>query len=235
MKSVSKTESEAFLNASNAILFVPSHEISNQQVEGLIKNFCGIIIRKFEDLPDISMKTVYLCGDISLVVNSLNSPFHTTTIHNINIIEEISTNYDDMNWKIVKLGQVPILIHGVGVYYRNLFNDQQSNYFQQINTEHTFQTLTESNKPSLALRTGIYITPVKKSIDGDLHFNLLRCSSNLSGPTCNFSPTDNFIVQTLNNQVMNVFDNPARLNHILAQIYHNTSSSDNSNNKQTKA
>ena len=129
------------------------------------------------------------------------------------------------------LGRVPISVHGVGVYYRRFFN-LDLDLFNRISTEHTFQTLTESNKPGKAHRTGIYLTPVTQ--DGeDLHFHLLRCSTNLSGPTENFRATDRYIVDALNHEATCLFENQAPLNHVLAQIYHNTPAA--AAQKQSKA
>src|SRR5690606_23013798 len=105
-------------------------------------------------------------------------------------------------------------------------------YFRQIQAEHAFQSLTESNKPGTAHRTGIYLTPVERAGD-ELHFRLLRCSSNFSGPTENFGATDKAIVDALNEVAAELFENPARLHHVLAQIYWNASATATS--KQTKA
>ena len=69
----------------------------------------------------------------------------------------------------------------------------RKNYFDLVTNEHEFQTLTESNKPSNAYRTGIYLTPVTKKEDG-IEFKLLRCSSNLGGPTDNFREISRIIV-----------------------------------------
>ncbi|MFV2173606.1 hypothetical protein, partial [Actinomadura sp. LOL_011] len=94
------------------------------------------------------------------------------------------------------------------------------------------QSLTESNKPGTAHRSGIYLTPVTR--DGDeLHFRLLRCSTNLSGPTESFRPTDTRIVEALNREAAAVFRNQAPLNHVLAQIYRNTPAT--AERKQSKA
>jgi hypothetical protein len=129
------------------------------------------------------------------------------------------------------LGRVPILVHGVGVYYRRFF-DLDLDLFNRIATEHTFQTLTESNKPGKAHRTGIYLTPVTQ--DGEeLHFHLLRCSTNLSGPTENFRATDRYIVDALNQAAAAIFEHQAPLNHVLAQVYHNTPAA--ATQKQSKA
>ncbi len=61
-------------------------------------------------------------------------------------------HYDDYknNAHIVTLGEVPIVISNAGVYFRELFTG--GDYFNRIKSEHAFQELTESNKPSKAFR-----------------------------------------------------------------------------------
>ena len=126
------------------------------------------------------------------------------------------------------LGKLPVRVGGVGVYYRRFFDE--GDYFRRICAEHAFQTLTESVKPSKAHRTGIYLTPVTRHGD-DLHFRLLRCSTNLSGPTENFGATDRHIVSALNDAAATIFRDHAPLNHVLAQIYTTVTEDE----KQTKA
>ncbi|WP_228566464.1 hypothetical protein [Nocardia sp. SYP-A9097] len=122
-------------------------------------------------------------------------------------------------------------MHGVGVFYRRFF-DLGADHFGRIHAEHAFQSLTESTKPGTAHRSGIYLTPVTRR-GGELHFRLLRCSTNLSGPTENFGPTDTSIVEALNREAATVFRDQAPLNHVLAQIYHNTLAA--AERKQSKA
>jgi hypothetical protein len=129
------------------------------------------------------------------------------------------------------LGRVPTIVHGIGVYYRRFF-DLDCDLFNRISTEHTFQTLTESSKPGKAHRTGIYLTPVTQNGE-ELHFRLLRCSTNLSGSTENFRAIDRHIVDALNQEAACIFENQAPLNHVLAQIYHNTPAA--AMQKQSKA
>lgn len=129
------------------------------------------------------------------------------------------------------LGRVPVLVHGVGVYYRRFF-ELDLDLFNRISTEHTFQTLTESTKPGKAHRTGIYLTPVTQEGE-ELHFRLLRCSTNLSGSTENFRATDKYIVDALNHEAASIFQHQAPLNHVLAQVYHNTPA--DAAKKQSKA
>lgn len=50
------------------------------------------------------------------------------------------------------------------------------------------------------MRKGIYITKID-GFDGEIKFKLLRCSSNLKGPTDNFREADNEIINTVNNIV----------------------------------
>lgn len=179
--------------------------------------------------PDFARKTVYLCGDISGIGDR-----QLSSADRVFVIRDHSHGYPedaDAQWPLVELGRVPFRVHGVGVYYRRFFGPG-SDEFYRIRTEHTFQSLTESTKPGTARRSGIYLTPVTR--DGDaLHFRLLRCSTNLSGPTENFGLTDTRIVDALNREATTVFRNQAPLNHVLAQIYHNTLATEG--RKQSKA
>eukprot|EP00428_Durinskia_dybowskii_P079414 CAMPEP_0170450066 /NCGR_PEP_ID=MMETSP0117_2-20130122/51576_1 /TAXON_ID=400756 /ORGANISM="Durinskia baltica, Strain CSIRO CS-38" /LENGTH=714 /DNA_ID=CAMNT_0010711343 /DNA_START=60 /DNA_END=2204 /DNA_ORIENTATION=+ len=221
-------DTEARLVDSNAVLLVLS------EVEGidrdLMCNFCGMVIIDPSNLPSLDRKTVYLCGDISKA-NDL--PLETAT--RVFVIKEYSHGMcakSSINWSSVDLGRVPLLVHGVGVFYRRFFDPSQD-FFNRIRSEHAFQALTESNKPGTAHRTGIYLTPVEKRGDDELHFRLLRCSSNLAGPTGNFQSNDTHIVNSLNDEASWIFQDQFPLNHVLAQIYQNTPASDG--NKQTKA
>ncbi|MVU76824.1 hypothetical protein GPX89_06130 [Nocardia sp. ET3-3] len=115
---------------------------------------------------------------------------------------------------------MPVRVHGIGVYYRRFF-DPGDDHFGRIRAEHEFQSLTESTKPGTAHRSGIYLTPVTR-VGDELRFRLLRCSTNLSGPTEGFRATDTSIVEALNRAAATIFRGHAELNHVLAQIYHNT-------------
>ncbi|MFH8626299.1 hypothetical protein ACH4A8_31205 [Streptomyces vietnamensis] len=200
--------------------------------EDVVKDFFGSVISP-EDLasgaPDLARKTVYLCGDMSGIDSG-----QLRAAERVFVVRELSYGYRegvDEPWTPVGLGRVPLRVHGVGVYYRRFF-ELDTDHFGRISTEHAFQSLTESTKPGTAHRSGIYLTPVVR--DGDeLHFRLLRCSTNLSGPTEGFRPTDTHIVGELNREAATVFRNPAPLNHVLAQIYHNTRAT--TGRKQSKA
>jgi hypothetical protein len=220
---------EARILDANNILIMASTLTDKSPIE----DFCGSVIT-IDDLcaglPDFSQKTVYLCGDLSQIdCQSLN------TAQRIFAIRELSHGYneddDDKTWTLVNLGRVPILVHGMGVYYRRFF-DFGCDLFDRVCTEHAFQALTESNKPGKAHRTGIYLTPIEQDRE-DLHFRLLRCSTNFSGPTENFGTNDKHIVDALNQEAAFIFQNQAPLNHVLAQIYHNTPAA--TTQKQSKA
>ncbi len=185
-------------------------------------DFFGSVVTAGE-LAGVSKKTVYLIGDISRA-----RALDLTGAARIVVIEELSRGYEDQSFPRVDLGKVPVRVGG-GVLYRRFFDDD---YFHRICAEHTFQALTESVKPSKAHRTGIYLTPVTQAGDA-LHFHLLRCSTNLSGPTENFCATDHRIVDALNREAASIFRDHAPLNHVLAQIYTNTPATDGQ--KETKA
>ena len=116
-------------------------------------------------------------------------------------------------------GQVPLNYNNLGIYFRNFFN-KKNEYFDKISSEHAFQTLTESNKPNNAFRTGLYITNIINR-NANYYFKLLRCSSNFSGPTEQLTRTDCDILEQLNEKIAESFEQPVKLNHVLAQIYHN--------------
>lgn len=219
---------EARIDDTGNILVAPPTVQNNE----LIRDFFGSRITP-EDLTsgslDLTQKTVYLCGDISAI-----SSRHLRAAAQVFVIRELSQGYHedaDTPWPLVDLGQVPVSVHGAGVYYRRFFG-LGADHFARIQAEHAFQSLTESTKPGTAHRSGIYLTPVTQ--DGDeLHFRLLRCSTNFSGPTESFRPTDTGIVEALNREAATVFRNQAPLNHVLAQIYHNTHAT--AERKQSKA
>lgn len=221
--------SENSLSTSKNILIVLSEEeTSFNDFSYLINNFCGTVIHNLSEIPQaLENKQVYVCGDIRQLTEANFSFF---------VIKELSSNYDSEEQQIITLGQVPILVHNVGVYYRELFGEQ--NHFHNIEAAHKFQELTESTKPSKALRKGIYLTEVlKKEAKQEkdaLHFHLLRCSSNLTGPTDNFRSADHLVMNTLNNAIQYTFEQEIKLNHVLAQIYENHKKNDGSN-KELKA
>jgi len=242
--SVSKAKNlDSRIVETNTVLLVLS-EVKDKGLEDLVKNFCGTVITNSHTVPRLIGKTVFACGDLTkadgLALKAAERVFairelshgYTNSTH---IDEHGYTNEhgytDNMVWPLVDLGRVPIMVHGVGVFYRRFF-EPGVDHFNEISSEHAFQTLTESTKPGTAHRTGIYLTPVEK--DGeDLHFRLLRCSTNLSGPTANFGAQDRQIIDALNEEAACIFENQAPLNHVLAQIYLNTPAV--GTQKQTKA
>ena len=121
---------------------------------------------------------------------------------------------------------------GLGVLVRDAFRADKD-YYAAITSEHTFQTLMLDVKPSEAFRRGVYITRVDETPDGaEARFRLLRCSTNLAGPTENVRATDAEILGVLNGLRERYFPGTAELNHVLAQTYHNTVGPDG---KQRKA
>ncbi|MFF4582525.1 hypothetical protein [Streptomyces sp. NPDC001389] len=187
----------------------------------LVRDFFGSVITPEElasGSPDLARKTVYLCGDVSRIDSR-----RLRAAARVFVVRELSHGcHGDAGrpWTPVGLGRIPLRVHGAGVYYPRFF-DPGDDHFGRIRAEHAFQSLTESTKPGTARRSGIYLTPVTREGDA-LHFRLLRCSTNLSGPTEGFRPTDTHIVEALNREAATVFRDQAPLNHVLAQVYPNT-------------
>ncbi|MGW4351139.1 hypothetical protein ACWELJ_03515 [Nocardia sp. NPDC004582] len=219
---------EAGIEDTHNVLVAPAALQDNDSV----RDFFGSTATP-EDLAsgshDLAQKTVYLCGDLSAI-----SHRQLRAAARVFVIRELADGYradEDEPWSLIDLGRVPVRVHGVGVYYRRFF-DLGDDHFGRIRAEHEFQSLTESTKPGTAHRSGIYLTPVTRTGD-ELRFRLLRCSTNLSGPTENFRATDTSIVEALNREAATIFRDQAPLNHVLAQIYHNTHAT--AERKQSKA
>ena len=191
---------------------------ANTRVGYLKNNFCGTVLTKIKDIYGFSPdKIVYLCGDIQYTFDRIKD----AELKIVYIIKELSTNYEKCDkYQIISIGEVPINIHNVGVYFRCVF-DSKKDYFNLIKNEHSFQSLTESNKPNNAFRKGIYLSNIEE-IGNELQYNFLRCSSNLNGPTDNFRTTDNEVVSLVNNISQHFFEYKTELNHVLAQIYENS-------------
>jgi hypothetical protein len=227
---IMKTEN-TISKTKNLLLLLPNRDENAQALRELSAHFCGVVVSRLAEFPaDLTGKRIHVCGDIAQL-EEIGTPLY--------IIRELSFNYEDSNpalFHFVSLGQVPVIVSNAGVYFRRLF--EEDNYFQRIKNEHVFQDLTESTKPGMALRKGIYLTSVSKeeSVDGKeaLHYRLLRCSSNLSGPTDNFRSTDHEIMDAINAAAKYVFEEETTLNHVLAQIYENKKKSD-SEEKESKA
>ncbi len=222
-------------------------------------NFCGKVYSELNFVDESnnieSSSIIYICGNIEKA--------HTYVEHFTNskrIIKEFSWNYpsDISKYEFIGLGQIPLNVYGTGVYFKNYFNSNdesdQTNYFDLINSQHQFQILTESNKPSNAYRTGIYLSKVEsinenfkldESIKSEKYtelteepaysFHLLRCSSNFDGPTDNLRETDIRILNLINDTAKEFFQSETDLNHVLAQIYHNTIEGGANSNSQKKA
>ncbi|EPS45652.1 hypothetical protein H072_346 [Dactylellina haptotyla CBS 200.50] len=203
-------------------------------------NFCGrVVIAHEEDLGKLDMSPqtrqgiVYVCGDIGLLYTKRKN-----VLGNIKVIKEFSANVEGREGlDVVTLGEVPINVHGAGVYYRNPLGSEsnEKNYFDLLQTKHKFQALTESNKPGTAFRKGVYLSEVET--DGDAsQFHLLRCSTNLDGPTLGFADEDHEIVARVNELARRNFEQKTTLNHVLAQVYENTITVDDLNKvKEHKA
>lgn len=201
----------------NILVVLQENSNTSTELQYLIDHFCGLVVYSFDAVPTYSdNKMMYVCGDL----DKLQKQQYT-----LYVIKELSVHYEDLNQEnihSIALGQVPVLISNAGIYFRDMFGDQD--FFNTIKAEHLFQNLTESIKESKALRTGIYLTEISKeenTEDEILHYRLLRCSSNFTGPTDNFRATDHHIINTLNQAVQYTFEQETKINHVLVQIYEN--------------
>ncbi len=205
---------ENTLNTTNNILLCPKDPVISDDIDYLKENFCGTVVQQIGDMGPASDDTIiYIIGDIGRILGELNKIENNI----LYVIRELSYNFTDLG-KIIGIGEVPINVHNVGVFFRNFFGDKD--YFDSLTKEHRFQLLTESNKPGTSYRKGLYITKVCEDDEG-INFNLLRCSTNLDGPTDNFRQSDHEIVDKVNEISKHLFEKTVPFNHVLAQVYNN--------------
>jgi len=197
----------------NCLIYFYSIDDS-EELKFILSNFCGKVFAfTIQDIDiDIihSFQHIFICGNIENI-----SLYH----QNIHAIRELSIG--TCNHDYIHIGEVPILIKNIGIYYRQIFES----HFEEICAAHQFQTLTESNKPGQAYRTGIYLSEVVRNynaISDELQFNLLRCSTNFAGATENFADIDKLIIKKANEIAARDFKEKINFNHVLAQIYHNS-------------
>lgn len=224
----------------------PIHFTFNaNELEYIKKNFCGLVLSNTNEINNLKIlpdTDIYICGDIQTNMDMIKEFENLTNFSTIYIISEFSWNWDnylnDSNIGVINSGMIPINVYGCGVYFRNCFTSNDMDYFDSIVNEHQFQSLTESNKPSNAFRTGIYITKVEQDLEepDKLNWHLLRCSSNLSGPSDNTKETDNKIIGLTNQLATKFFKSQVSMNHVLAQIYTNSiTKTDDGRSKETRA
>lgn len=186
-------------------------------------NFYGKVIQDIDDLPTTPFCNLYLAGNIETMLSESkldSASLDQMGCKEIFVIQELASEYDFLPVTVIKLGNVPVNVHGVGVLIPEFF-DSSKDYFAAFESEHKVQDLTESNKDGVAYRKGVYLTKVQSTNTPDeYNFNLLRCSSNLQGPTENFQTNDLDILAKLNATAADLYP-PVELNHVLAQIYYN--------------
>jgi len=180
---------------------------------------------------EISFKNVFFTSD-DVLYNKYKNSFCGKVFNKLEQIEE----YEEDDYLLFVLknekllsdladfisleneNQLPLIVNDVGIMFNNFFDE---NHFDALCSEHAFQSLTESTKPGVSYRKGVYITNVEKDENNDLTFKLLRCSTNLDGPTENFRKTDNLILHKLNYFSKYFYKQKVELNHVLAQVYEN--------------
>lgn len=196
-----------FNNILLCLEYDPKYE---DDVKFIKENFCGKVINSLADIHKYDARITYIMSDVDTIKSSGEVDIFDENVFFINFEKSI-TRYDI---NMIFTDNIPLNIHNVGVLFRKC---TKIKYFEKIVKAHEFQLLTESNKPGVSYRKGIYLSPVSKYGE----FNLLRCSTNLNGPTEKFSHIDKEIVLNCNTLCDYFFEQPVTLNHVLAQIYEN--------------
>ena len=205
---------EARLHPRNVLIALDTTTKPSVALEALCANFAGVVVTSaLQALPPVDEGYwLYVVGDVRASCAALGVDSGTVLA-----VDGASTNNDRCS--VVRLGEVPIRIPGIGVLYPQFFREEDRLY-DCLTAAHTFQPLQEGNKPGISYRKGIYITHVEETAKG-CEFNLLRCSTNLGGPTDDCRSDDYAILSAVNDLRMQTFEDSAELNHVLAQEYHN--------------
>lgn len=184
----------------------------------LRNKFFGTVLTNMADTIafDFANKTVYLCGDakkaLSCIGGSAEMVFVVRQLVTVSIENPVEAQVFFIN-----VGEVPLNVHGLGVFFPRRFADS----FASLGSGHNLQDLRESDKESVSLRRGIYLSEVTTLENGDSEFNILRCSTNLDGSTEAFTSEEKKALFSLNYDASWCFNNAAPINHILMQKYEN--------------
>lgn len=191
--------------------FVAGTDGDDARMSYVKQNFCGRVISLLEEMPAFKVsQLVFFAGDKE------HAPAPSPHLF---VVQEYSTGFtgEEEGVLFVRLGQLPLNIHGLGVYWPEFFVSCQD-WVSTIEAEHDLAPLQEGDKANFAIRKGCYVTAVTEE-EQQLRFRLLRCSTNFGAPTENIRATDMAILKTLNELAPAFFKNCATLNHELIQVY----------------
>ena len=213
----------------SAAVFAPKSALvclSASPAHELCVDFCGQVVTGAGDLPSIAGACpVFLAGDVSVSLAAVLAHVGREAVY---IVQTHATDWPADWGAFVHLGQLPRTVPGIGVYYPSFFGGGGDapcrDFFHEVCEHHAVaSTLTESNKPStVSYRKGVYITRVTPLGEGAAQFRLLRCSTNFSNPSENCRPVDDDIIGAVNSLARANYDGAAEMNHVLAQLYTNT-------------
>lgn len=185
------------------------------------EKFFGTVVKTADQIAslDFAYKNVYICGDAALTLSLIKGRFVACTAK---VVEDLAENIPENHQNRITSDELPTKVFGVGVFYNKMpYLPRGINLFSAIQSAHTLQDLRESDKEGVSFRKGIYLSDVDYFTNGDLMFNVLRCSTNLDGPTDRFTCVDKVLLEALNTASHNCFDNAATINHVLLQRYEN--------------
>lgn len=239
------TNMECLLNLSNIFLYVKNDcnkflsKGDEIDLKFVMENFAGQVC---DNIDDYNTKfkcpetITFIAGNVDYILNCLgyDKKFDRRIVIVTNFSNEQTYSKYESEFDFFTSAMLPINIHNLGIYIRCLFDDEtqyNNYYYDKITKAHDLISLTESNKSSMAFRTGRYLTKITQhdSCPDDencfksheLHYKYMRCSTNFQKGTHNFYKIDNEIIDKTNRHMNKYFTNCAEFNHVLAQAYHN--------------
>ena len=118
--------------------------VKSNELEYVKTNFCGFVESNGSNIKNHNLDNrIYLSGNIQLIYNSSDKLVNKS----VNIIRETSYNFEqieNLQYNLTSLFEVPVCIHGVGVYFRNMF-ESSKDYFSLLDFEEYVILLDERN------------------------------------------------------------------------------------------
>lgn len=121
------------------------YEVETEEYDDVRDAFFGRVVTNLESITaqHIALASrLYLCGNVDKIMSELAA---LTTHKTCYVVRKVSFNMGSYVIKTIGVGQMPLDCFGVGVYFRRLFDESQ--IFDNVESEYTFQTLTNRTKP----------------------------------------------------------------------------------------
>merc|ERR1719197_1663567 len=118
----------------------PATDAQREELAFVVENFFGTVFSSAEEFcraPFDAPVPLYVIGDAKAIMAKVDGK----KTECVKVVSNLSHSVDTgSKWEMITSGQVPMNMHGVGVFFRQVFGDD-TDYFGRIHDEHAFQDL----------------------------------------------------------------------------------------------